>query len=75
MIAFKIQVNLSRLQFCFLQAKEVGIKSTKRLFKFLSNTRTQAVYIPRNEFHLPKIVYFCANVMIFQQFCRIFFIF
>lgn len=45
-VALKLQIELTFLHFCFLQAKEVRIQGGERLFKSFFTTGSQAVDIP-----------------------------
>jgi hypothetical protein len=49
---------LSRLHLGFLQAEKVGIKLLKNIAETLVATRTNAVDVPRNEFHTCVVIEF-----------------
>ena len=51
-VAKEIQVELSLLQFRFLQAEKIGIQALKYLLKILSHDGSQTVHIPTDEFHV-----------------------
>ena len=50
-VAVKIQVELARLHLGLLQAKEVGIQFLEDVAKAFSHHGSQAVHVPRDEFH------------------------
>jgi hypothetical protein len=53
-VALKLQVELSFLHFGFLQTEKVGIQQSECLAESFTLAGSQAVYVPRNEFHYSK---------------------
>ena len=46
MIPGQIQLDLARLQFCLLQAEQIGIYRLKKLCKAFLHASAQTVYVP-----------------------------
>ncbi|SCJ62472.1 Uncharacterised protein [uncultured Ruminococcus sp.] len=51
LVAGQVQINLTFLELCFLQAENIGVQSGKNIHKSFFHYGAQAVYIPGNAFH------------------------
>ena len=51
LIAGQVQFDLSRLQFCLLEAEKVRVQAPEYIFKAFFADGPQAVYVPGNESH------------------------
>ena len=58
MIAGQRHSSLSRLHFCFLQSQNIRILFFHKIRKTLLHTGSQAIYIPRYQFHRQSIAFF-----------------
>lgn len=64
-VAWEIQVELTGLQFCFLQAKKIGIQRLKCLAEVLAYHGTQSVNVPTDKPHINS--FFFDSMTLFQS--------